>query len=61
MLINNITKEKVRTRKPRRLMVPALSFYVVDSASEAEIQRRLDTAFDILFTEVFKDNGDKSI
>ncbi|MEI8175231.1 MAG: hypothetical protein WCG28_04750 [bacterium] len=63
MLINHITKEKMRARRPKKLVVPALSFHVVDSASEEEIQRRLDSAFNILFTEVFKNiNGvDKSI
>lgn len=56
MLIQDITKEKVRIRRPKRLIVPTLSFHMVEGASEGEIQRRLDSAFNILFTEVFKNN-----
>jgi len=61
MPVNPVTKEKVRVKRPRKILVPTLSFHMVDSASEVEIQRRLDCAFDILFTEVFKNNGDKLI
>lgn len=61
MIINPLIKEKVRVKEPRRPTVPALSFHMADSASETEIQRRLDNAFDIFFTEVFKNNGDKLV
>ena len=56
MLIQDITKEKVPVKQSKRLMVPTFSYHVVEGVSEAEIQRRLDHAFDILFTEVFKNN-----
>ena len=54
MLIQDITKEKVRVKQPKRLTVPTFSYHVVDSASEAEIQQRLDRAFNILFNEVLR-------
>ena len=54
MLINDTTKEKVQTRKPKRVVLPTFSYHMVESVSEAEIQLRLSRAFDILFTEVFK-------
>ncbi len=53
----DITKEKVSSKQPkraRRLVVPVLSYQMVDSASEAEIQQRLGRAFGILFDEVLR-------
>ncbi len=61
MEIDHITKEKVRVKNPRKHMEPTLFFNIVDSVEETEIQRRLDSAFDILFTEVFKNNGNKLV
>lgn len=53
----DITKEVVPNKQPKRarkLAVPVLSYQMVDSASEAEIQQRLDRAFSILFDEVLR-------
>ncbi len=57
MEIGYLTKEKVRVKNPRKYVEPTLNFYMADSVEETEIQRRLDSAFGILFTEVFKNGG----
>jgi hypothetical protein len=47
------TKEKPRTRKPKKVVLPNFSYHVVE-VSEEELKRRLNRAYDILFTRVYK-------
>ena len=55
------TKEKIPLKRPRRSPEASFTYHVVDSTSEAEAERRIAQAYDILFTEVFKkmNSGDK--
>ena len=54
MLVQCKIKEKIRVKGRRKPETPTVSYYLSDSISEAEIEQRLDRAFDILFSEVFK-------
>ncbi len=52
MSIDNIKNKKPRKGKAKNTKPFVFSYYVVESASETEVQSRIDKAFDILFSEV---------
>ena len=46
-------KKKIRKKRNlRKGSLPVLSYHLVESAPEEEIQRRIEQAFDILFSEM---------
>lgn len=52
MSIENVKKEKSQKGKAKSAKPPVLSYCVVESLSEAEVQLRIDKAFDILFSQI---------
>jgi len=62
MLLDVETEQKIVLKAPRIAPEASFTYHVVDSTSDAEVERRITQAFDILFTEVFKKmkKGDKS-
>ncbi len=48
------TKEEVRKRKPKKVLIPKISYFVSESASEEDTQRRLAKVYDIIFSKVYK-------
>lgn len=61
MLLDVETEQKIVLKAPRIAPGASFTYHVTDSTSEAEAERRIAQAYDILFTEVFRKMNKKGI